>query len=517
MEDYHSSWLLLAVSVVMSTILAKLWLLKRLKTEKVTLPPGPQGLPIVGYLPYLGANLHQTFMELAQVHGPIYKLSIGQKLCVIISSPSLIKEVVKDQDSTFANRNPNIAALAFSFGGNDIAFAPYGPQWRLLRKIFVREMLSHANLNTICTVVMRNEIEKCIGDVYSKLGQPIDIGELAFLTVINSIASMFWGGTLKGEEATRIGAEFRRAVLQLVVMLGKPNISDFFPPLARFDLQGIKRDINKAMVQIDKIFDFVIGQGRKSGPLNVDDHHQNENGGKDFLQVLLEFKDQDSGRSISTSEIKAMLMDIVIGGTDTTSTMVEWTMTELMQHPNVLRKSQEEIKNVVGSVDKLVEDHQLNKLTYLQAVVKESLRLHPVAPLLLPRCPTKSCTVGGYTIPKGTKVFLNVWAVHRDPEFWDNPCEFRPERFLGSEEALKLDYTGNNNNFKYLPFGGGRRICAGLPLGERMLMNVLASLLHCFHWKLPDGHAKLDCEEKLGVVLEKSTPLVAVPVLPTDP
>lgn len=205
----------------------------------------------------------------------------------------------------------------------------------------------------------------------------------------------------------------------------------------------------------------------------------------------------------------------MIGGTDTTSTMVEWAMTELMQHPNLLRKSQEEIKNVVGS-DNKVEDHHLNKLTYLQAVVKETLRLHPAAPLLLPRCPTKSCTVGGYTVPKGTKVFLNVWAIQRDPKFWDSPCEFRPERFLGSEEALKLDYMGNNN-FKYLPFGGGRRICAGLPLGERMLMIVLAPFLHSFHWKLPDGHAKLDCEEKLGIVLEKSTPLFAVPVLPTDP
>lgn len=201
----------------------------------------------------------------------------------------------------------------------------------------------------------------------------------------------------------------------------------------------------------------------------------------------------------------------MIGGTDTTSTMVEWTMTELLLHQDVLCKAQEEIKKVLGDTDQNVQDYHLNKLPYLQAVVKETLRLHPAAPLLLPRCPTKSCTVGGYTIPRGTKVFINVWAMHRDPKFWDSPCEFRPERFLGSQ-ALNLDYMGNN--FKYLPFGGGRRICAGLALGERMLTNVLASLLHSFRWKLPDGPAILDCEEKLGIVLEKSTPLVAIPLLP---
>lgn len=310
MEEY-SFWLTLVLSVMSAILATLLLLIKTFKTEKVKLPPGPQGFPLVGYLPYLGPNLHRTFMELAKVHGPIYKLPIGCKLCVIISSPSLIKEVVKDQDSTFANRNPNLAALAFSFGGNDIAFAPYGPQWRLLRKIFVREMLSHANLNTLCTTVMRNEVEKSIGSVYSKLGMPIDIGELAFLTVINSIASMFWGGTVQGEDSTGIGAEFRQAVSQFVALLGKPNVSDFFPSLAWLDLQGVERDIKKALAQIEKIFDFVIGQRRKSGALNVhnvQDHHQNKNGRKDFLQVLMEFKDQDTGRSISVPEIKAMLM-----------------------------------------------------------------------------------------------------------------------------------------------------------------------------------------------------------------
>ncbi|KAL5552251.1 hypothetical protein UlMin_002427 [Ulmus minor] len=485
-------------------ILYLLWMLKRPKNEQsVRLPPGPKGFPILGYIPYLGPNLHQLFMELAQIYGPIYKLPVGQKLCVIISSPSLVKEVVRDQDTVFANRNPNIASLAFSFGGNDIAFLPYGPQWRMLRKIFVREMLSSENLNAFYSH-RRNQLKKSLRDVYSKVGTPMDVGEVAFCTVINMITSMFWGGTLDGEEETRLSAEIRRAVLQLTSLIGKPNISDFFPVLARFDIQGVERDMKRVSRWLEQIFEYVIAQKRK--PIPKKENGQGKNNRNDFMEVLLEFKDKDTGRSISPAEIKAMLMDVVIGGTDTTSTMVEWTMTELMKYPDIMRKCQTELTDVVG-VENNVEESHIAKLTYLHAVVKETLRLHPAAPLLLPRCPTTSCTVGGYTIPKGTKVFLNVWAMHRDPQFWDKPSEFRPERFLGENDS-KLDYFGNN--LEYLPFGGGRRICAGLPLGEKMLMHVLGSLLHLFEWTLPKG-VKLDRGEKLGIVLEKSTPLVVVP------
>ncbi|XP_058010158.1 flavonoid 3'-monooxygenase-like [Hevea brasiliensis] len=169
-------------------------------------------------------------------------------------------------------------------------------------------------------------------------------------------------------------------------------------------------------------------------------------------------------------------MDIVIGGTDTSSTTVEWAMAEMMLHPQVMKKAQEEMTNVVG-INNLVEEFHIQELPYLHSIVKETLRLHPVAPLLLPRCPTESCNVGGYTIPKGTKVFLNVWAMHKDPEFWDHPSEFQPERFFG--EGSRLDYLGNH--LQYLPFGSGRRICAGLPLGERMVMYLLATFLHMFN------------------------------------
>lgn len=180
-------------------------------------------------------------------------------------------------------------------------------------------------------------------------------------------------------------------------------------------------------------------------------------------------------------------------------------MSELMLHQDVITKLQEELAEVVG-INNTVEEFHIQKLQYLQAIVKEALRLHPPAPLVIPRWTTQDCNVGGCKIPKNAKVFLNVWAMHRDPQFWDNPSEFRPNRFLS--EDTKLNYFGNN--FHFLPFRSGKRICAGLPLAERMLMYVLATFVHMFNWKLPDG-TNPDALEKFGFVLEKATPLVAIP------
>lgn len=198
-----------------------------------------------------------------------------------------------------------------------------------------------------------------------------------------------------------------------------------------------------------------------------------------------------------------VLQDMVVGGTDTTSNSVEFALAEMMNKPHILKKVQQEIDSVIGK-DKIVEESDINKLPYLYLVMKETLRLHPVLPLLVPHCPSATSVVAGYTIPKGARIFVNVWAIHRDPSVWEDPLEFRPERFSDG----KWDYSGND--FKYFPFGSGRRICAGVAMAERMFMYSLASLLHSFDWSVPDGH-KLDLEEKFGIVLKKKHPLIAIP------
>nr|XP_011463752.1 PREDICTED: flavonoid 3',5'-hydroxylase-like [Fragaria vesca subsp. vesca] len=194
---------------------------------------------------------------------------------------------------------------------------------------------------------------------------------------------------------------------------------------------------------------------------------------------------------------------MVVGGTYTSSNTVEFAMSEVMNKPEVLQKVQQELDAVVGK-NSIAEESHIHKLPYLYAVMKETLRLHPALPLLVPHCPSETCTVGGYTIPKGSRIFVNVWAIHRDPSCWENPLEFDPTRFLDG----KWDYSGSD--FKYFPFGSGRRICSGVALAERMVMHSLATLLHSFDWKVPQGET-LDLSEKFGIVLKKKISLVAIP------
>ncbi|KAL8266499.1 hypothetical protein R6Q59_003843 [Mikania micrantha] len=205
----------------------------------------------------------------------------------------------------------------------------------------------------------------------------------------------------------------------------------------------------------------------------------------------------------SNPSIPCGAKDMVVGGTDTTSNSIEFALAEMMNQPEILKRAQHELEMVVGK-DNIVEESHINKLPYLHAIMKETLRLHPALPLLVPHCPSYSCVIGGYTVPKGARVFVNAWAIHRDPATWENPLEFRPERFLDA----KWDYTGND--FRYFPFGSGRRICAGTAMGERMFMFLLGSIIQSFNWELGPG-IKHDLSEKFGIVLKKKVALMAIP------
>ncbi|KAL7160308.1 hypothetical protein ABFS83_01G085300 [Erythranthe nasuta] len=494
---------LLSVFFLLVSILWYSWIFKN-STKK--LPPGPRGVPILGYLPFLSHNLHIQLTDLARKYGPIYKLWLGTKLCVVISSPSLIKEVVRDHDAVFANHDPTVAGLVAT-GGVDIVNSPYGPHWRNLRKVFVREMLSNKNLDD-SGPLRRYEVRRAVRNLYGKIGTNVDVGELIFITEVNVVLCLIWGGALEGEKRDKIGARFREKVAKFVELLGKPNLSDFFPILAKFDFQGIEREMKGVMPSVDEILDSVISDRMKIME-DSGGEFSSANRRKDFVQILLDLMKQNVGdQAMDVAQIKGLLMDIVIGGTDTTATIVEWVMAELLQSPHAMQKAQQELTEVVG-LSNIVEESHITKLHYLDAVIRETFRLHPPLPLLIPKMPSKSCTIGGYTVPEGSRVLLNVWTNYKDPQVWENPTEFKPERFLNDDDDNgKWDYIGNN--FHYLPFGSGRRVCPGIPLAERMVTYLVATLLHSFDWKVSEG-VKLDMEEKFGIVMKKSTPLLAVP------
>lgn len=252
----------------------------------------------------------------------------------------------------------------------------------------------------------------------------------------------------------------------------------------------------------------------------IAEHRRAAEGGggraKDLLSVLLGLKEEDldidgEGGKLTDTDIKALLLNLFTAGTDTTSSTVEWALAELIKHPDILRKAQFELDSVVGR-DRLVSESDLPNLPFIQAISKETFRLHPSTPLSLPRMSSEACEVAGYYIPKGATLLVNVWAISRDPAVWHDPLEFHPARFLPGGGYEHMDVKGND--FEIIPFGAGRRICAGMSLGIRMVQFMIATMVHAFDWILPEGEMaeKLDMEEAYGLTLQRAVPLMVHPV-----
>ncbi|CAH8273082.1 unnamed protein product [Arabidopsis lyrata] len=487
--------------LVLIAIFSVLWYLFK-RSPQPPLPPGPRGLPIVGNLPFLDPDLHTYFTKLAKSHGPIFKLNLGSKLTVVVNSPSLAREIFKDQDINFSNHDVPLTARAVTYGGVDLVWLPYGAEWRMLRKVCVLKLLSRRTLDSFYEL-RRKEIRERTRYLYQQ-GQesPVNVGEQVFLTMMNLIMNMLWGGSVKAEEMESVGTEFKTVISEIARLLGEPNVSDFFPWLARFDLQGLVKKMHMYARELDAILDRAIEQMHRLRSRDGDDGEC-----KDFLQHLMKFKDQEAESEIpiTVNHVKAVLVDMVVGGTDTTTNTIEFAMAQLIRNPELMKRAQQELDEVVGK-DNIVEESHITRLPFLSAIMKETLRLYPTTPLLVPHRPSETALVGGYTIPKNTKIFINVWGIQRDPNVWENPTEFLPERFLDKKSC---DFTGTDHSF--LPFGSGRRICVGVALAERMVLYTLATLLYSFDWKIPEGHV-LNLEEKFGIVLKLKTPLVALPI-----
>ncbi|KAJ0941842.1 putative cytochrome P450 [Helianthus annuus] len=334
---------------------------------------------------------------MANTYGPIFKFHMGSKLHVVINTSELAKVVTRDQDHTFANRNLTIAASIITYGGQDIVFSN-SSHWRKLRKIFVHEALSNKNL-AACSYFRSNEVRKTIKNVFGKLGTSVDIRQVSFfvavsfLTESNVLTSMILGNTFV-VGSRHLGEELHIVSTNISEIFGRPNMSDFFPKLTWFDLQGVERDMKKQLKMMDEIIESMIEQRNKLNSKMSHDEVCDHEEKKDFLQILLELKNQEDGSPLDKTHIKALLLDVMIAGAETTATLIEWVMTEIMKNLDVMKRVQEELEEIVG-LNNIVEEYHLQKLQYLDATIKETLRLHPILPFLMPRSPSKDCTVGG--------------------------------------------------------------------------------------------------------------------------
>jgi cytochrome P450 len=270
-----------------------------------SLPPGPRGLPLLGSLLSLDPDLHTYFAGLAARYGPIFSIRLGSKLGIVITSPALAREVLRDNDLVFSNRDVPDAARSISYGGGqNIVWNPVGPTWRLLRRICVREMLSPAGLDN-AHGLRRREFRATLAHLHAAAaaGQPVDIGAQLFLTTMNVITGTLWGGNIGTEsERTAVGKEFRELVAEITELLGAPNVSDFFPSLARFDLQGIRSKSDVLKTRFDEIFARIIEQRVKTEQAGGETS-------EDFLEYMLKMEKEggDGKAAFTMANVKALL------------------------------------------------------------------------------------------------------------------------------------------------------------------------------------------------------------------
>nr|GMC91324.1 cytochrome P450 CYP736A12-like [Ipomoea batatas] len=419
---------------------------------------------------------------------------------IVASTPAAAKMFLKTHDLNFATRPLSEAAKYISNGQKGLSFGQYGPYWRNVRKLCTLEFLSNLKINSFQP--MRRE-ELCL--LVESFKQAAQNGEAVNLSAkvsslsVNMSCRMVFG---KKYEDKDIGEKGFKAVIQEAVHLtALPNLGDYFPYIGKLDVQGL----TKRMKAVGKLFDEFLEK-------IIDEHEQGKTKGntqttKDFVGTMLEImKSGETSFQFSREHVKSVMLDMLIASLDTSSSVIEWTMSELLKHPEVMRKVKEELESQVG-LDRMVEEKDLEQLKYLEIVIKESLRLHPVVPLLLPHASIEDCDVGGFHVPKNSTVTVNVWAIGRDPSAWSDPEKFIPERFNKSS----IEYKGQD--FELLPFGSGRRSCPGMQLGITIVRLVVAQLVHCFDWSLPNGllPKDLDMTEEFGLVLSRANHLMAVP------
>ncbi|XWS38462.1 hypothetical protein CRYUN_Cryun19dG0133400 [Craigia yunnanensis] len=474
----------------------------RRKGRTDRLPPGPASIPIFGNLFQIGNNPHKTLTKLAKIHGPIMTLKLGQTTTVVFSSATLAKEILQKHDMAFSNRTVPQALRALQHHEAGMPWMPVSTTWRYLRKICNLHIFASQKLDAN-QYLRRRKVQELLADVHDscRVGEAIDIGQVAFKTTLNLMSNTVFSIDL-ADSTSDTALEFRELVQCIEEEIGKPNLGDYFPiPFGNLDLQGIRRGMT---IHFGKLMDFFDRMINKRLQLRKTNGYISTN---DFLDTLLNISEEDYRAVLNRNQIKHLLLDLFTAGTETTASTLEWAMAELLHNPKALLESQRELRQIIGEGN-LLEESDVARLPYLQAIVKETLRLHPAVPLLLPRKADVDVELHNFIVPKGAQVLVNAWAISRDPSIWEEPDSFLPNRFLGSEVDIK------GRDFVLIPFGAGRRICPGLPLAIRMLHLMLGGLIHSFDWKLEDGVTpeRLDMEAKYGLVLHKAQPLRAIPI-----
>ncbi|CAA2986271.1 premnaspirodiene oxygenase-like [Olea europaea subsp. europaea] len=493
---------LFLVSIIF--LLVKRWKKSNSHKKNKTLPPTPWKLPLIGNMHQLvGSPPHHALRKLSKRYGPIVHLQLGEVSTIVVSSRETAKNVLKVHDPACADKGENLGVKIMWYDYGDIAFSPYNEHWRQMRKICILELLSAKNVRSFGSIRL-DETSQLIEYIQSCSGEPVNLTKKISSLISSITCRAAFGQVLKDKDTLIM---FMKEALALT---GGFELADFFPSSKLLQvISWNKNRLWKMRGKLDLILDSMISEHKRN--LATTGRGNGELGGEDIVDVLLRL--QQSGEldiPITNENIKAIIFDLFSAGTETSSTTIDWAMAQMMRNPHVMAMAQAEVRQIARGKGTF-EESDVQSLKYLKLVIKETLRLNPPFPLF-PRACREECEVNGYTIPLKAKILINVWALGRDPDYWDEPESFKPERF----ESKSIDFLGNN--FEFIPFGAGRRICPGMNFGLANVELPLALLLYHFNWKLPKGMNPddLDMSEGEGISVPRKNNLYLIPT-PYDP
>nr|UJH93408.1 cytochrome P450 [Echinochloa crus-galli] len=469
------------------------------------LPPSPPAVPFLGHLHLVKTPFHAALVRLAARHGLVFSLRMGSRRAVVVSSPECARECFTEHDVSFANRPlfPSMRLLAFD--GAMLFVSSYGPHWRNLRRVAAVQLLS-AHRVACMTPAIAAEVRAMVRRMdhaaaaapggAARVQLKRRLFELSLSVLMETIArtKTFRTEANADTDMSPEAHEFKQIVDQIIPYLGTANRWDYLPVLRWLDVFGVRNKILDAVSRRDAFLSRLIDAERR----RLDDGSESESEKKSMIAVLLTLQKSEPEVYTDTM-IMALCTNLFGAGTETTSTTTEWAMSLLLNHPEKLKKAQAEIDAAVGT-SRLVTADDVPHLAYLQSIIHETLRLYPAAPLLLPHLSSADCKVGGYDVPRGTMLLVNVYAIHRDPAVWEDPAAFRPERFENGKAA---------EGRLLMPFGMGRRKCPGETLALRTVGLVLGALVQCFDWDRVDG-VEVDMTEGGGLTMPRAVPLEAM-------
>ncbi|KAI7726006.1 LOW QUALITY PROTEIN: hypothetical protein M8C21_006508, partial [Ambrosia artemisiifolia] len=489
---YYMPLILLAIFIFTDYFLHKLQ----------NLPPRPwlPPLPIIGHLYLLKKPLHRSLAKLSAKHGPVQLLQFGSRRVLVVSSPSAAEECFTKNDMSFANRPRVLAGKYLGNNYTSLVFAPYGNHYRNLRRISYHEVFSSHRLKEF-EPIRADEVCRMMRKLFrSSLKHDTVVRPMLVDLTLNVVMRMISGkrycyskdDVLTNEEKEKAN-RFKEIVNEIMKFMGATNVGDYLPMLRWLGVSKLEQRLISLKAKRDLFMQELVEEIKESMEDCCDGKQR-----KNMIQMLL-FHQKSEPDFYTDEMIRSIMLVMLAGGTGTSTSTMEWTMSLLLNHPSVLNKAQVEIEKYVGH-DRRVEESDMSNLPYLGCIIKESMRMLPPGPLL-PHESAEDCMVGGYHIPKRTMLLVNVWAIHNDPNIWGDPNSFRPERFEGLE--------GYRDGFKLMPFGFGRRGCPGEDMGIRLVKLALGSLIQCFEWERT-SESEVDLSEGAeGLNMSKATCLAA--------